>query len=539
MKKLFSYILIFALGMATAAGAIFSPRAFAYAADGETSAQATTEIFLPTTYLQYYKLEKPYAICREEIDGKEFVAISHKGAIVLYSDGKFKEIKVEDLNAAQGVPSLQLYEQKYLLFSAGSKLWTIDTETNIATETEIAGNDFSICGNELAIATSSNISFYTLSTSSGGLGYAKETDKTISMNGVLSVLKSKNGKTYFFNTNTNTIHSVADGETDVNKIETLKKVEGVRSLAESGDESDENIYYSCVDGIFAVNTSTKTDTTIKLNETGDAADKDLGKFWQPQGICLTGKGIWVVDSEINAVQEINLTPDEKGNYNFTDFAITTNSRAINRLSVNAADVAYANGTVYALDENRIVVIENADGDKDSRTYHLIDLPVNAEKFAVGGGYLAYQRSEKQITYGKIASQKETEEKTAAAVLEDGTYTAEFDTDSSMFHVNEACEGKGTLTVKDGVMTIHVSMPSKNIVNLYPGLAEDAQKEGAELLQPTTDTVTYSDGMTEEVNGFDVPVPALDEEFDLALIGTKGTWYDHKVSVSNPEKIEEQ
>ena len=143
------------------------------------------------------------------------------------------------------------------------------------------------------------------------------------------------------------------------------------------------------------------------------------------------------------------------------------------------------------------------------------------------------------TSDEADAQEETEAKTAAAVLEDGTYTAEFDTDSSMFHVNEACEGKGTLTVKDGIMTIHVSMPSKNIVNLYPGLAEDAQKEGAELLQPTTDTVTYSDGMTEEVNGFDVPVPALDEEFDLALIGTKGTWYDHKVSVSNPEKIEEQ
>lgn len=143
------------------------------------------------------------------------------------------------------------------------------------------------------------------------------------------------------------------------------------------------------------------------------------------------------------------------------------------------------------------------------------------------------------TSDEADAQEETEEKTAAAELEDGTYTAEFDTDSSMFHVNEACEGKGTLTVKDGIMTIHVSMPSKNIVNLYPGLAEDAQKEGAELLQPTTDTVTYSDGMTEEVNGFDVPVPALDEEFELALIGTKGTWYDHKVSVSNPEKIEEQ
>lgn len=122
-------------------------------------------------------------------------------------------------------------------------------------------------------------------------------------------------------------------------------------------------------------------------------------------------------------------------------------------------------------------------------------------------------------------------------LADGVYSAEFDTDSSMFHVNEACDGKGTLTVKDGKASIHISLTSKNIVNLFYGLAEDAQKDGAELLEPVVDTVTYSDGMTEEVYGFDVPVPALDEEFDLALIGTKGVWYDHKVKVTNPEPME--
>lgn len=120
-----------------------------------------------------------------------------------------------------------------------------------------------------------------------------------------------------------------------------------------------------------------------------------------------------------------------------------------------------------------------------------------------------------------------------AQLPDGDYTAEFSTDSSMFHVSEACDGKGTLTVKDGVMTIHISLGSKKILNLYPGLAEDAAKDGAVLLEPTTDTVTYSDGMTEEVYGFDVPVPAIGEEFNLALIGTKGKWYDHKVKVSDP------
>lgn len=120
-------------------------------------------------------------------------------------------------------------------------------------------------------------------------------------------------------------------------------------------------------------------------------------------------------------------------------------------------------------------------------------------------------------------------------LEDGVYVADFNTDSSMFHVNEACDGKGTLTVKDGKMTIHISLASKKIVNLFPGFAEDAKKEGAAVLEPTVDSVTYSDGITEEVYGFDVPVPVLEEEFDLALIGTKGKWYDHKVSVSNPEK----
>lgn len=116
---------------------------------------------------------------------------------------------------------------------------------------------------------------------------------------------------------------------------------------------------------------------------------------------------------------------------------------------------------------------------------------------------------------------------------DGIYTAVFKSDSSMFKVNEAFDNRGTLTVKDGEMTLHITMPSKNILNLYPGSAADAKKEGAALLEPTIDQVTYSDGFQDEVYGFDIPVPYLDEEFDLALVGKKGKWYDHKVSVSDP------
>ena len=97
-----------------------------------------------------------------------------------------------------------------------------------------------------------------------------------------------------------------------------------------------------------------------------------------------------------------------------------------------------------------------------------------------------QTEETQEAESAAETTADTEATEAAATLEDGTYTADFNTDSSMFQVNEMYDGKGTLTVKDGKMTIHITLRSTNIVNLYPGLAEDAQKDGAELLQPVVE-----------------------------------------------------
>ena len=125
---------------------------------------------------------------------------------------------------------------------------------------------------------------------------------------------------------------------------------------------------------------------------------------------------------------------------------------------------------------------------------------------------------------------------SAPALADGVYQASFSTDSSMFHANEACDGKGVLTVQNDQMSIYVTLAGKGIVNLFPGTAEDAQKPGAEWLQPTLETVHYSDGTTDEANAFLIPVPYLDEEFEVALVGKKGTWYDHKVSVSDPQPL---
>ena len=69
-----------------------------------------------------------------------------------------------------------------------------------------------------------------------------------------------------------------------------------------------------------------------------------------------------------------------------------------------------------------------------------------------------KKTEQQKSDAK--KEKAAEKEETKAPIEDGTYTAEFKTDSSMFHVNDAYDDKGTLTVKDGKMTIHISLVKK-------------------------------------------------------------------------------
>ena len=123
-------------------------------------------------------------------------------------------------------------------------------------------------------------------------------------------------------------------------------------------------------------------------------------------------------------------------------------------------------------------------------------------------------------------------------LEPGTYTVKFTTDSpTMFGTNEYYNGRGTLTVTKDSAELYVVLKARGIVNLYLGSAEDAQKKGAELLQPTEEVVKFDDGFTKECYGFTIPINgALNEEFDCAILGSKGKWYDHKVSISDPQPV---
>ena len=133
----------------------------------------------------------------------------------------------------------------------------------------------------------------------------------------------------------------------------------------------------------------------------------------------------------------------------------------------------------------------------------------------------------------IVIEDKSDNKTA---LEDGIYSAKFETDSGMFKINETKEGRGILTVKDGKMTMEIVLSGDGIVGLYEGLAKDAKNDEKNRINCSKVTVKYDDGSEEEVNSFVIDVPVLDKEFDLALIGKKEKWYDHKVIVSDVKPV---
>ena len=363
----------------------------------------TTGIFLPTSYLQYYKLDDPFAICRYKDDDEEFVAISHKKGLVIYKNEKFAKIDLDLSETA--VTVLQRYEN-YLFFLYESVVRYIDitdfetegwiAEARVMRESEgdklYSSFSFSICGNEIVCHTSDNIKKYKLTTDLSGELVAEHI-ASIDRTKTSMLHLSKNGSVYFSTSDQNGIYVWKEG--GIAQFD--NSAENVRAITEN--EYGDTVYYSCEKGIYSINTATASKSPV-VESTEFTHEADLGGIYSPQGVCLLGDSLWVVDNGINAVQEIDLLTGK-----FTDFAITTNSSAVNRLSDKVKDITVDKDKIYALDEGRIVVVNGINNVE--RTYNRINLSVPVDKFSVGSGYLCYS-SGKTVNLCKITPSDEDE-----------------------------------------------------------------------------------------------------------------------------------
>ncbi len=409
MKRLPAIILILiSLVLTLALPATARLRAFAdgNGSDGGAVSYASenslpTDIFLPTSYLQYYKLDNPYAICRYEENGDAFVAISHAGAIVIYrrssetGSEQFRSVKIEG-SSAIGVPSIAKYKN-FLIFTQWSNIYYVDVSdfdsahTGKQVKTSLAcSNGFSVNGDAIAVTTNSAVIYYDLSVSGGELQFRQKTERAYryEITNLTAIYLADDYKTYFHSNDAKAIYEYSPETATARKIVT--NVENVKSIAQ-GKETGNTLFYSSSDGLFSVNPKESDPEPTEIRSVSTSGERDLGKLWNPQGICVVDGKLWIVDADnsdgknsINAVQEYDLEKNE-----FTDFAITTNSKAVNRLTDKARDITIFGDKIYALDEDRIVVIENADDVPENRIYYRIDLDSAVDDFAVCGDYLAY------------------------------------------------------------------------------------------------------------------------------------------------------
>jgi len=99
-------------------------------------------------------------------------------------------------------------------------------------------------------------------------------------------------------------------------------------------------------------------------------------------------------------------------------------------------------------------------------------------------------------------------------LENGTYTIEVTSSSSMFRIVKA-----VLTVDDGEMTAELTLSGQGYGYLYMGTGEDAQQADGETYIP------YVEG-ADGAYTYTVPVEALNTEIDCAAWSIrKESWYD--------------
>ena len=128
-------------------------------------------------------------------------------------------------------------------------------------------------------------------------------------------------------------------------------------------------------------------------------------------------------------------------------------------------------------------------------------------------------SSDKVAQGAAAAQQDlpdTKKLTAvkASDLEEGTYTIEVASSSSMFRITEA-----KLTVADGKMTCELTMSGKGYGKLFMGTGEQAAQADEK------DCIPYVDNAG-GTHSFTVPVEALNTEIDCAAWSIKKeSWYD--------------
>lgn len=383
MKKFIVTIVTFALIAITCAAYVSTGGGVSAAAD--TANEVRTEIFSPSTYLEYCELSGPYDFRYNEATNT--YAIAEADRIIIYTDDKFKEYDMTGYNISE----IRFYGDNYLAFASTGILYTVKidewTDSSSAVSTSLAATSFDVYGDTFIMSAGNSFIVAQATVSDSGFEFTKTTTykEDISFNAIAAISETQwycvnEGSLYLYNSNNNGSYN---------------KIASNLNDTRYGCYGDGVYYATCQDGVYSVDL-TQGAPTAKLI-IGTKQTEELGNIISPQGISYYNGKIYVTDHQVNAVSEID--PDAKA---FTGYYISARSEGAGRVSTAAADITANSEYVYALDKGQIKAVEYGGSEKP-----VLDMPVSGtyKAFAVSDDNVLLINGNDKICAVKLSGEK--------------------------------------------------------------------------------------------------------------------------------------
>ena len=333
--------------------AVYRPLYFAHA--GEVSPTVSSVPVVPSSYLEYFKLNDPIDVSV----GDDYFVIAEAERLVSYHDGEFT---VFDLDKT--ITKIAVYKN-FCLYLSASNLYYVDLTSGATyhADSVSVANYFSLCGDTLVTNPSGSVYRYHLSVSGGEIDFGKRTYTSLEFDAAKITLNGDD--IYYFNEGKILPFDFTYG-TGERLIENL---DDVRYTSSDGN----NIYFTSKNGVNKIDVQAKTCTQIAAVSLQDK----LFLLQNPQGVCAYGGYIYVVDGDANAVYQ--MTTDGE----FTSFTVTDRGDAPTRLE-NATALTVDGSTLYALETDFIKSYDVVSG--KTAAYSLSGLS-GASAIAAANGYL--------------------------------------------------------------------------------------------------------------------------------------------------------
>lgn len=380
-KKLFVLLLILTLGIT--AGILFGPTQKIKA---EEDNKLNTNLFVPSTYFEYYKLNNPIDVCQDD----NYIYVAENNAIVFYekATSTYSRMVLTDINPdLAGITKIDCYKGN-VFFIVASKIYYLTTPndlgerelvtTDIIVATYFAIYDDYIYANTSSIITASKINDGAPLTFGEPVTYDSEQ------------LHNSGSIAFAYSTNKNLLYYFTLNGCTIRISPTQERKDIFPNTTNYVKYINEKMYFTSENKFYVYDELAESLTVLfDLNSVCSSPNEIKGFNY------YNGK-ILLVHSNENEIYEYDILNG------YTGVSITTTKNATNRLTENVLDIIYQDDYIYVLQKESILRFSTTQKSSLNKKFIFAEdfnLKIfNAKYFAISNNFLLLSNGDNLVAF---------------------------------------------------------------------------------------------------------------------------------------------